>query len=41
MLKDGRVLASGPTETILTPERVRELYDVDVEVIRHGATGSR
>ena len=39
MLKNGRVLSSGPTETILTPERVRALYDVDVDVIRHGASG--
>ena len=39
MLKNGRVLSSGPTEAILTPERVRALYDVDVDVIRHGAAG--
>ena len=39
MLKSGRVLAAGPTETILTPERIRALYDVDVEVIRHGPAG--
>ena len=39
MLKNGRVLSSGPTETMLTPERVRALYDVDVDVIRHGASG--
>ena len=39
MLKNGRVLASGPTEDVLTPERVRALYDVDVDVIRHGASG--
>jgi ferric hydroxamate transport system ATP-binding protein len=39
MLKNGRVLAAGPTEDILTSERIRALYDVDVEVIRHGAAG--
>jgi iron complex transport system ATP-binding protein len=39
MLKNGRVLAAGPTETILTPERIRALYDVDVDVVRHGPAG--
>jgi iron complex transport system ATP-binding protein len=39
MLKSGRVLASGPTETVLTPSRIRELYDVDVEIARHQPTG--
>jgi iron complex transport system ATP-binding protein len=36
MLREGRVLASGPIEDVLTPARIRELYDVDAEVIRHG-----
>jgi iron complex transport system ATP-binding protein len=35
MLKEGRVLAAGRTEDVLTAERVRELYDVEVEVVRH------
>jgi iron complex transport system ATP-binding protein len=39
MLKHGRVLASGATETILTPEQIRALYDVDVEIVRHGPAG--
>ena len=39
MLKNGRVLSSGPTETILTPARIRALYEVDVDVVRHGAAG--
>jgi iron complex transport system ATP-binding protein len=39
MLKNGRVLSSGATETILRPERIRALYEVDVDVVRHGATG--
>ena len=39
MLKDGRVIASGPPAEVLTTGRVRELYDVDVEVTRHAATG--
>ena len=36
MLKNGRVLSSGATETILRPERIRALYDVDVDVVRLG-----
>ena len=36
MIKDGRVLASGPVEGVLTAGRVRDLYDVDVDVVRHG-----
>ena len=36
MLKKGRVLTSGSTEDVLTSAWVRELYDVDVEVVRHG-----
>ena len=39
LLKDGRVLAQGPTERVLTPEYVRALYDVDADVQRHPATG--
>ena len=39
MLKDGRVLASGPIDAILTPERVRALYDVEVDVVRHAPAG--
>ena len=35
MMKDGRVLASGPVEDVLTAGRVRDLYDVDVDVVRH------
>jgi iron complex transport system ATP-binding protein len=39
LLKDGRVLASGPTDEVLTPERIRALYGVDAEVGRHPVTG--
>jgi len=38
MIKEGRIIAAGPTEEVLTPERVRELYDVEVEVLRHGGS---
>jgi iron complex transport system ATP-binding protein len=39
LLKDGRVLAAGPTERVLTASGVRDLYGVDAEVRRHDATG--
>jgi iron complex transport system ATP-binding protein len=39
MLKTGRIMAAGPAETVLTPARIRELYDVEVEVARHQSTG--
>jgi len=39
MLKDGRVLAAGPVDEVLTPTRIRDLYDVDAEVTRHARTG--
>jgi iron complex transport system ATP-binding protein len=32
MLKEGRVLAAGPVAEVLTPPRIRELYDVDADV---------
>jgi iron complex transport system ATP-binding protein len=39
MLKNGRVLAAGPTADVLTPERVRALYDVEAEIVRHRGSG--
>jgi iron complex transport system ATP-binding protein len=36
MIKDGRVLAAGPVEEVLTARQVRELYDVEVDVVHHG-----
>ena len=39
LLRDGRVLAAGPTEEVLTPHAVRELYGVDAEVARHARSG--
>ena len=35
MLQQGRVLAAGPAPEVLTPGRVRALYDVDVDIVRH------
>ena len=39
MLKRGRVIAAGPVDEVLTPTRIRELYDVDADVTRHPKTG--
>jgi ABC-2 type transport system ATP-binding protein len=39
LLKDGQVLAAGPTEEVLTPDTVRELYHVDAEVVWHARAG--
>jgi iron complex transport system ATP-binding protein len=39
MLKDGVVLAAGRVDDVLTPERIRDLYDVDADVTRHPRTG--
>ena len=39
MLKGGRVLAAGTVDEVLTPSRIRELYDVEAEVARHARTG--
>jgi cobalamin transport system ATP-binding protein len=39
LLKEGRVLASGPTQEVLTPSRIRALYGVEAEVRHHAAAG--
>ena len=39
LLRDGRVMASGPTDSVLTRERIAGLYGVDADVTRHPATG--
>jgi iron complex transport system ATP-binding protein len=40
LIRDGLVIASGPTDAVLTPDNVREVYGVEAEVIRH-ASGHR
>lgn len=35
LMREGRVLAAGPTETVLTPETIAAVYDVDADVHRH------
>jgi iron complex transport system ATP-binding protein len=39
LLRDGRVLASGPTRDVLTPANVRKLYGVEADVRQHEAAG--
>ncbi len=39
LLRDGRVVAQGPTEHVLTPDTVRALYGVEADVHRHPAAG--
>jgi iron complex transport system ATP-binding protein len=40
LIREGTVVANGPTDDVLTPDNVREVYGVDAEVIRH-ASGHR
>jgi iron complex transport system ATP-binding protein len=39
LLRDGKVLAHGPTDEVLTPDNVRALYGVDADVHRHAQSG--
>ena len=39
MLRQGRVIADGPTAEVLTAENVRRLYDVDADIHLHGPSG--
>ncbi len=39
LMRDGRVLATGPTHEVLTPENVQRLYDVEADVHVHSGTG--
>ena len=39
MLRAGEVLAAGPTEQVLTPRGIRDLYGVEADVRTHDAAG--
>lgn len=39
LMRDGRVLAHGPTRDVLTAAAIRLLYDVDADVHEHADTG--
>ena len=35
LIRDGAIVASGPTDEVLTPENVRKVYGVEADVMRH------
>ena len=35
MIRDGQILADGPTDDVLTPENIRRVYGVEADVLRH------
>lgn len=39
LLRDGRLMASGATESVLTPAAIGALYGVEADVARHPITG--
>ncbi|MEO7121976.1 MAG: ATP-binding cassette domain-containing protein [Lacisediminihabitans sp.] len=39
VLRQGRVYAAGPTETVLTPELIGEVYGVRADILRNPSTG--
>ena len=39
LMRDGRVVAQGPTRDVLTAGSIRRIYDVDADVSFHGAAG--
>ena len=39
LLREGRVIAAGPTESVLTPANIERLYDVEADVHVHAQTG--
>lgn len=39
LMRNGRVVAAGPTDQVLTPANVRAIYDVDADVHVHESTG--
>jgi iron complex transport system ATP-binding protein len=39
LMRDGRVVAQGPTRDVLTASSIRRIYDVEADVTFHGAAG--
>jgi iron complex transport system ATP-binding protein len=39
VLKEGKLVAQGKPEEIITRDLVRQVYEVDCEVLRHPSTG--
>jgi iron complex transport system ATP-binding protein len=41
MLRGGRVVASGPPGEVMTPARLGETFDVELDAVVHGPSGAR
>jgi iron complex transport system ATP-binding protein len=41
LLRDGRIVAAGSPEEVMTPARLRETFDADVDVSVHAPSGRR
>lgn len=39
MMRDGRIVAEGPPSTIMTPETLQEVFDLDAQIISDPTTG--
>ena len=39
VLKDGRIVAHGNTEEVITEQLIRDVYEVDCSVSRHPVSG--
>ena len=39
VLKNGRIVAHGPTEEVITKDLIRDVYEVDCEVERDSRSG--
>ena len=39
VMKDGRIIRSGPPESVLTPAFIREVYEIQAEVIKDAKSG--
>jgi iron complex transport system ATP-binding protein len=39
VLKDGRIVACGPTEEVITRDLIKKVYEVDCSVERNERTG--
>jgi iron complex transport system ATP-binding protein len=39
LLREGRVVAAGPTDRVLTPEHIRAVFDVEADIAHHPSSG--